>query len=153
VGEAQVPEVSSEIVIAAPPKRVYELAKEVESFPDYLPNVEAVSIRSREGNRTVSEWVGLVPEFRRTIRWVEEDVWDDTALRCQFRLVSGDWDRYQGEWAFAAAGEGTQVRLTIVYEYNVPLVGPLIKKLLHKLVARNAQETLEGLRRRVEDAA
>ena len=48
------PEVSSEIVIAAPPKRVYELAKEGESFPDYLPNVEAVTIRSREGNRAVT---------------------------------------------------------------------------------------------------
>jgi hypothetical protein len=41
------------------------------------------------------------------------------------------------------------VTLDISYDYNVPLIGPLIQKLLRKLVARNAGETLAGLRRRV----
>jgi ribosome-associated toxin RatA of RatAB toxin-antitoxin module len=145
-----VPEVHSEILVDAPPERVYGLAKDVEGFPEFLPNVEQVSVRAREGNRTVTEWVGLVPEFRRTIRWVEEDLWDDAGMRCTFRSLSGDWDRYEGEWGFAPEGEGTRVRLKIVYGYNVPLIGPLIKKLLHKLVGRNAEETLEGLRQRAE---
>jgi len=145
-----VPEVHSEVVVDAPPARVYEVAKEVESFPEFLPNVEEVSIREREGNRTVSEWVALVPEFRRTIRWVEEDVWDDAEMRCKFHLLSGDWDSYEGEWSFAPEGERTRVRLDIVYEYDVPLIGPLIKKLLHKLVTRNAEETLTGVRARAE---
>jgi ribosome-associated toxin RatA of RatAB toxin-antitoxin module len=143
-----VPDVHSEIVIGFPPQRVYELAKNVESFPEFLPNVQRVTIREREGPRTVSEWVGLVPEFRRTIRWVEEDLWDDGGLRCRFRSLSGDWDRYEGTWVFAREGEGTRVSLDISYDYNVPLIGPLIQKLLRKLVARNADETLEGLRRR-----
>jgi ribosome-associated toxin RatA of RatAB toxin-antitoxin module len=143
-----VPEVCSEVIVSAPPDRVYALAKDVESFPEFLPNVERVTIREREGDRTVSEWVGLVPEFKRTIRWVEADTWDDAARRCDFQLVSGDWDRYEGSWTFEPEGDATRVRLSISYEYNVPLIGPLIKKLLHKLVARNAEETLEGLRRR-----
>ena len=147
------PEVHSEILVGAPPARVYALAKDVERFPEFLPNVERVTLRGRKGQRTVSEWVGLVPEFKRTISWVEEDIWDDAALRCEFRSLSGDWDRYEGVWTFEAEGEGTRVRLDISYDYNVPLVGPLIKKLLHKLVARNADETVDGLRRRAEEAA
>ena len=142
------PEVHSEITISAPPERVYQLARDVESFPEFLPNVQSVTVRERVGERTVSEWVGLVPEFRRTIRWIEEDVWDDQAWQCRFRSLSGDWDRYQGKWTFAPEGGGTRVTLDISYEYDVPLIGPLIRKLLHKLVARNADETLEGLRRR-----
>lgn len=145
------PELHSEILIDAPARRVYELAKDVERFPEFLPNVEQVTIQSREGDRTVSEWVGLVPEFRRAIRWVEEDRWDDEALRCEFRCLSGDWDRYEGTWSFAQAEEKCQVRLDISYEYHVPLVGPLIKRLLHRLVARNAEETLQGLRRQAEE--
>ena len=143
-----VPEVHSQIAIAAPPERVYQLAKDVESFPEFLPNVQSVAIRERAGARTVSEWVGLVPEFRRTIRWVEEDVWDDQGRQCRFRSLSGDWDRYEGTWTFAPEGSGTRVTLDISYEYNVPLIGPLIRRLLHKLVARNADETLQGLLRR-----
>lgn len=143
------PEVQSDILIPAPRARVYELAKDVERFPEFLPNVQQVTIRERQGSRTVSEWVGLVPEFKRTIKWTEEDIWDDAAHVCRFRSLEGDWDRYQGEWSFVEEGEGTRVRLRIEYEYNVPLIGPLIRKLLHKLVQRNAQETLEGLRRRV----
>ncbi len=146
------PDVRSEIVIDAAPARVYSLAQDVERLPDFLPNLEQVTVRSREGHRTISEWVGLVPEFKRAIRWVEEDLWDHDGLRCEFRATSGDWDRYCGVYTFAPEGRGTRVRLEITYEYNVPLVGPLIKRLLHKLVVRNVDETLEGLRRMVEEA-
>lgn len=145
------PEVNSEIAIDAPAERVYRLAKDVEGLAEFLPNLERVTVREREGERTVSEWWGLVPEFRRSIRWVEEDLWDDAAMKCVFRSLSGDWDRYQGEWSFSPEGSGARARLRIEYEYNVPLIGPLIKKLLHKLVVRNVEETLAGLRARAED--
>ena len=144
--EAVVPEVQAEMSIAAAPEAVYALAKDIERFPEFLPNVQQVTITAREGGRVVSEWVGLIPEFRRTIRWTEEDQWDDAARVCRFRNLSGDWDRYEGVWSFLPEGEGTRVRLEISYEYNVPLIGPLIKQLLRKLVQRNAEETLAGLK-------
>jgi uncharacterized membrane protein len=146
-----VPEVHSEIVIDAAPARVYAAAKDIERLPEFLPNLDRVMVRSREGSRTTSEWVGLVPEFKRAIRWVEEDEWDDGRLRCTFHAVSGDWDKYEGAYSFVAEGGGTRVRLAIEYEYNVPLIGALIKKLLHRLVERNVGETLDGLRRMVEE--
>lgn len=147
------PDVASEVVIDAPVDRVYEAAKDVERLPEFLPNVESVRIVSREGGRTVSEWVGLVPEFKRELRWEEEDLWDDAGRRCEFRALAGDWDRYEGLWTFQEDGGGTRVRLEISYDYNVPLIGPLIKKLLHKLVQRSADETLEGLRQRIAGAS
>lgn len=140
------PDVTAEIHIAADPDRVYHLAKDIERFPEFLPNVQQVTITARDGGRVVSEWAGLVPEFKRTIKWTEEDTWDDASRSCRFRLLSGDWDRYDGAWTFVAKEGGTQVQLTISYEYNVPLIGALIKQLLRKLVQRNAEETLTGLR-------
>ncbi|HUU53472.1 MAG TPA: SRPBCC family protein [Armatimonadota bacterium] len=147
------PEVHSELFIGSPIERVYSLAKDIERLPEFLPNVERVTVKSREGSRTVSEWLARVPEFNRALTWVEEDEWDDAARRCTFRAVSGDWDRYHGVWGFAAQGDGTQVSLDIGYEYNVPLIGALIRKLLHKLVARSAEETLEGLRKMAEETS
>jgi ribosome-associated toxin RatA of RatAB toxin-antitoxin module len=143
-----VPDVHAELIIDASPQHVYALAKDIEGLVEVLPNVQSVTIRERDGSRVVSEWVGLVPEFRRTVTWVEEDVWDDDGMCCRFRSLSGDWDRYEGSWTFAADGAGTRASLVISYDYNVPLIGPLIQKLLRKLVQRNAGETLEGLRRR-----
>mgnify|MGYP005840202821 CR=1 FL=1 len=143
------PDVHSELVMPAPLERVWEAARAVERFSEFLPNVKQVVVRAREGERTVTEWEGLVPEFRRTIRWVEEDRWDETARRCEFHAISGDWDRYEGVWSFTTEGDRTRVVLDIGYDYRVPLIGPLIQKLLHKLVVRNAEEMLEGLRRQV----
>ncbi len=64
---------------------------------------------------------------------------------CHFHSLSGDWDRYEGLWTFTPEGDGTHVVLEISYDYNVPLIGALIKQLLAKLVQRNAEETLAGL--------
>ena len=141
------PDVSAEVLIDAPVAHVYSLAKDIERFPEFLPNVQQVTVVERAGSRVVSHWVGLVPEFKRTIRWVEEDLWDDTAFACRFRSLSGDWDRYEGTWTFSPEEGRSRVRLTISYDYNVPLIGPLIKQLLCKLVARNAEQTLTGLQR------
>lgn len=140
------PDIHAAIVIDAPVERVYALAKDIERLPEFLPNVERVTITSRDGNHVVSEWIGLVPEFKRKLAWIEEDVWDDDARRCVFTFISGDWDKYDGIWAFTPLEKGTQVTLDISYEYNVPLIGALIKKLLHKLMQRSADETLQGLR-------
>ena len=62
------PEVRAETLIRQAPSHVYAAAKEVERLPEFLPSLEQVTIRSREGNITTSEWVGLVPEFKRKTR-------------------------------------------------------------------------------------
>lgn len=139
------PMAESEIVIPAPPQRVYSLAKEIERLADFLPDVEKISVRERDGSRVVSDWVGIVKEFRRRLKWTEEDEWDDAGRKCVFRALDGDWDTYQGEWTFQPDPAGTRVQLKLEWEFNVPLIGPLIRGLLARLVQENCQRTLEGL--------
>jgi ribosome-associated toxin RatA of RatAB toxin-antitoxin module len=144
------PNVESVVHVGAPPDRVYAVAKDVERFPEFLPDVESVTVLERDGSRVVSAWVGLVREFNRTIKWTEADDWDDAARRCEFRATEGDWDRYQGEWTFDAEDGGTRVRLALDFEMNVPLIGPLIRRVLAKLVRNNCDRMLEALKARVE---
>jgi ribosome-associated toxin RatA of RatAB toxin-antitoxin module len=141
--------VEAEILILADPDAVYAVAKDIERFPEFMPDVERVAVLERSGDRVVSDWVGVVREFNRKIAWVEEDRWDDGARRCDFAMVSGDWDKYQGAWTFDPAPEGTLVKLALDFELNVPLIGPLIKGLLVRLVRKNCQQMLEGLRGRL----
>ena len=138
-----------ERIIPAPPDAVYAAAKEVERFPEFMPNVQTVEIVERSGSSTVSRWVGRVEEFNRTIKWTEQDQWDDAARACTFKATEGDWDKYEGLWTFEEHPDGTRVYLKLDFEFDVPLIGPLIKGLLAKLVKGNSQEMLEGLARLV----
>lgn len=144
--EEAMPVVDSRIEIEAPVEQVYEIAKNVEEFPSFMPDVESVEIISQDGGRLVTEWVGVVRQFARTMRWQEEDVWDDEQRLCTFRLIKGDWTKYEGTWKFEQGEGKTVVTLHLDYELHVPLLGPLIKAVIDKLVRHNAQQMLEGLR-------
>src|SRR5579884_4399736 len=108
------PIIDGQVHVEAPVAKVYAVARDVESFPTYMPDVESVKIvdGAPTDARVVTEWVGLVPEFKQKIRWTEEDLWNDTARTCRFRQVKGDYKEYEGEWTFTPEGNGTVFRST-----------------------------------------
>ena len=145
------PQICSEISVSTPVEAIYGLAKQVETFPDIMADVEKVEVLEREGNRTVTHWVGSVKQFNRTIQWTEEDEWDDATRTCRFWLREGDFEKYEGTWRFEETPEGTRVILTLEYEYNVPLIGALIKALLKKLMQQNCDQMLTALKTEAEE--
>lgn len=145
------PTVEAHIEIAAPLATVYETCKQVERFPEFMPDVQRITVLERESNRTKTEWVGVISKFNRTIRWTEEDEWDDEAHVCLFRMVEGDFHQYEGRWEFRdAGGDRTDVALTVTYDYRVPLLGPIIQGVLKGLVQRNCDDMLTAIKREVE---
>ncbi len=144
------PTVESEVVVNAPLERVYALARDIERFPQFMENVEEVTILEQTPERQVSRWVGAIKELRRTIAWTEEDFWSDQEHTCVFRQTEGDFTDYSGRWEFAAEGEGTRLRLRLDYDYNVPLVGALIQNLLRKKMQANTDAMLAAIQREAE---
>ena len=60
--------VESSIHIDVPPEQVFELARQVERFPEMMPNIESVEVAERDGDKTITKWVASVPEMvKRTI--------------------------------------------------------------------------------------
>ncbi|HMD02745.1 MAG TPA: SRPBCC family protein [Candidatus Baltobacteraceae bacterium] len=145
------PYVESTIVIEAPARDVYELAKDQERFPDFMPDVESVVILEREGTRVVSRWKTLVEDA--PIEWTEEDRFDDAALRVDYRLLEGDLDTFEGSWTFLDGDGRTSVKLGIEYDFGVPTLAELIGPTLHKKVRENAEMMLLALKRQAEGAA
>jgi ribosome-associated toxin RatA of RatAB toxin-antitoxin module len=143
------PRVEVETFVRAPADRVYAVAKDVERFPEFMPDVESLRVVEREGNRTVTTWVGRIQGRR--VRWTEEDWWDDERRRCTFRQREGDFDRFEGTWTFDEAAGGCAVRLCVDYELEIPLVGPMLAGLVRSLVRKNAESMLDALRRRAEE--
>jgi ribosome-associated toxin RatA of RatAB toxin-antitoxin module len=149
------PHIENEVVVDAPLDRVYALAKDVESFPQFMPDVESLDVieKSEDGSRTVTRWVGIAKEFRIKIRWTEEDIWDDSSHTCRFKQLKGEYNEYAGIWSFCATDDGKCVfKSEIDYEYDIPLIGPLLKKVIERLMRDNTQRLLEAIKTRAESA-
>ena len=96
------PRIDFSVMINAPQASVMAIARDNESFPEFMPDVKSVTVltRSDDFNTITSSWIGEVPRFHVKIRWDEEDVWDIKAGTCSFRQLMGDYDKFEGEWLF-----------------------------------------------------
>lgn len=146
------PIVETTVHINAPLDKVYEIARDNRSFPEFMKDVKSLEIISSEGPRVVSDWVGLIPTFGLKVRWKQEDVWDDDTHTCVFRQLSGDYDKLEGTWKFVEEDGGTRFDSYLDYEYIVPAVGPLVKKVVHNIVIKNMESVLGAIKERAEKA-
>ncbi len=144
------PTVETSILIDAPLEHVYAIAKDNEKFPEFMGDVKSITPVESSENRVVCDWVGLVPQFMLKVRWRQEDVWDDATHRCEFRQLSGDYDHLEGTWSFSDVDGKTQFDSVVDYEYNVPTLGALVRKVIHNIVVKNMAGVLEAIKARAE---
>ncbi len=149
------PRIESSVTVNAPLARVWEIARDVESFPQFMPDLKSLAVleRSEDGLRTVTEWVGLVKEFKMTVKWTEEDLWDPEAHTCTFKMLKGDLSRYDGVWSFAEQDGAVRFDSVIDWQYDVPLIGPLIKNLIAAKMQENAEKVLTAIKERAEQTS
>jgi coenzyme Q-binding protein COQ10 len=142
------PYVETSIEVAAPAKTVYELAKEQERFPEFMPDVESVEVLERHPDRVITRWKSLVEEA--PIEWTEEDRFDDETPRIDYKLLEGDLDKFEGSWTFAERDGKTHVVLGVDYDFGVPTLAELIGPTLQRKVQENSQMMLRALKNEAE---
>jgi ribosome-associated toxin RatA of RatAB toxin-antitoxin module len=142
------PYVETSIVIAAPARVVYELAKEQERFPEFMPDVETVTVLERHPDRILTRWKTLVEEA--PIEWTEEDRFNDAEQRIDYKLLEGDLDKFEGSWTFLQNGSETHVVLGVDYDFGVPTLAELIGPTLERKVRENSDMMLAALKREAE---
>jgi len=137
-------------IIDAPLARVVEIARDVERFPQFMPDVKSVQVVSQSDDKTrqQTEWVGIIKQFSREITWTQEDVWHDGANRIEFHQVKGDYDKMEGYWQFNDVGGKTEFVNYLDYEYKVPLLGALATKVVDYLVRQNLTSIMDGIDKR-----
>jgi coenzyme Q-binding protein COQ10 len=140
--------VEKTIEFEAPAKAVYELAKDMESYPDFMPDVESVIVVSREGNTTITEWETSVDGT--PILWTEKDIFDDETLTIDYQLIEGDLDQFEGRWTFTQNEQHCTVTLTVEYDFGIPELTKLIGPTLETKVGENSSMMLEGLKAKYE---
>ena len=149
------PHIENEALIRAPLPAVVALARDAEAFPRFMPDVESVAVTERGdgGSRVVADWVAVARDFKLKVRWTEEDVWDESAGTCTFRQLKGDYTAYGGLWTFTDEGGGvTRFGSAIDYELEIPLVGPLLKAVVARLMRDNTQKILDAIKAQAEQS-
>ena len=146
------PLIRNSVHIQAPPEEVYAVARDVERFPEFMPDVQRITILEADpdGRRQVVEWVGLIPTFKLTVKWTEEDLWDDVERTCRFSQVKGDFSEYHGTWRFEPDGGGTRFDSEVHYEIEIPTIGPLIKGVIRKIMTDNVDRLQSAIKKRCE---
>lgn len=144
------PTVETTTWIDAPIEDVYAIARDNSSFPEFMDDVKSVHIVESDGDRIVSDWVGVVPKFGLKVKWKQEDVWSFEQKTCAFRQLQGDYDQMDGVWKFSEENGGTRFDSVVNYEYKVPGLGALVGKVIHMVVTQNMQSVLDSIKQRAE---
>lgn len=147
------PKVDTSVLIDAPMEIVYRVARDNSEFPDFMDDVDSLTVLSDEGGVVVSEWVGRVPAFGLKIKWTQQDTWNEETKVCQFEQLKGDYDKMIGEWRLTEEGDGVRFDSTLEYEYVVPGLGPLVGRVIYGLVVKNMEEVLGAIKKRAEERA
>lgn len=123
-------QMSNEIVIAAPPQRIFEHASDTPHWPQMLAHYRYVRVLAFDGVRMVVEMAATRPfdKLRMTIpvRWQAEQINDPALPEIFFRHLRG-WTRgMRVYWRFTPLDNGV-TRVRIDHELNSPLA-PFIGK-------------------------
>lgn len=145
------PTVNSTIFIQAPLEKVYAISKDNSRFPEFMKDVQSLIVVESDGQRIVSDYVGIVSAFGLKVKWRQEDVWDDDQHLCTFRQLTGDYDKLEGTWKFTEEKGGTRFDSFLDYDYQVPGVGVLVGKVIHGLVVKNIEGVLQAIKDRSEN--
>ena len=141
------PSVEVSIVVDAPARDVYELAKDQERFPDFMPDVESVNIVERAGDRIVSRWKTLSKKRRSS--GPRKTFSTTTASRSTTSCSKAISTRSREPGVRDGDGR-TTVTLVVDYDFGVPTLAELIGPTLHKKVKENAEMMLAGLKKEAE---
>lgn len=137
----------SEVVIHAPRERVFEVITDYEKYPEFLPDMKAVVVRSRQnGVAVVSFELELIMRISYTLR-LDETPPDGLRWTLEEAKMMKE---NTGGWTLTQTPEGhTQAR----YGLEIKLRGLIPKSVSTRLIGQTLPETLQRFKARAEGLA
>lgn len=142
------PYVEVALQVKARPEQVYPILKEMEKYPEFMDDLESVEVLERKDNTTLTKWVSNVDG--RVIKWIEQDVFDDESMHISYKQTEGDLKRFEGEWILTPIDDGTEIKLTVDFEFGIPMIAGLLNPILRKKVRDNSMNMLQSIKKRLE---
>lgn len=131
--------------------KIYPILKDMEKYPGFMADLVSVEVLERTATTTVSKWVSNVDG--RVIKWTELDTFDDENMHISYSQIEGDLKKFAGEWLLTPTVDGTDVKLTVDFEFGIPMISGLLNPILKKKVRENSMNMLKAVKEKVEMVA
>ena len=143
------PYVEVTMPVKADRSEIYPILKDMEKYPEFMTDLVSVEVLERLEDTTVTKWVSNVDG--RIIRWTEQDVFDDARMHIAYRQIEGDLKKFEGEWVLTPIDGGTEIKLTVDFEFGIPMIAGLLNPILKKKVRVNSENMLKAIKDRLEN--
>ncbi|WP_425061081.1 hypothetical protein SCACP_18500 [Sporomusa carbonis] len=128
---------------------IYPILKDMEKYPEFMADLVSVEVIERNANTTLTKWVSNVDG--RIIKWTELDTFDDANMHIHYKQTEGDLKKFEGEWILTPIAEGTEIKLTVDFEFGIPMIAGLLNPILKKKVRDNSMNMLTAIKDRMEN--
>ena len=142
------PYVEVVISVSCDRDKIYPILKNMDEYPEFMTDLVSVEIIERIGNTTISKWVSNVDG--RIIKWTELDTFDDENMHISYKQLEGDLKKFEGEWVLTPVTDGTEIKLTVDFEFGIPMIAGLLNPILKKKIRDNSMNMLKALKERME---
>ena len=142
------PYVESKITIKGDGNKIYEIIKDMASYPNFMKDLVSVEILERGEDYTVSHWVSNVDG--RKIVWTERDTFYPEDLKITYAQTDGDLKKMEGAWAIEEQGEDCEITLAVDFEFGIPMIAGLLNPILKKKVRENSENMLKSIKEQIE---
>lgn len=144
------PYVEVSLPVQADRECIYPILKDMEAYPSFMSDLVSVKVIERTADTTLTKWVSNVDG--RIIQWTERDVFDDANMHIAYRQTEGDLKKFEGEWILTPIDGGTEIKLTVDFEFGIPMIAGLLNPILKKKVKANSENMLKAIKDRLEQA-
>lgn len=137
-------------IIRTNKEMVYRALRNIEGFPHFLKDLRALSIVASGNGKVISDW--KVDIEGTPIEWRQETIFDEANHnRILFRMIEGDYEKYEGQWNLKELSEGiTLVELHAEFKWGVPGLERFVGDILEQKACRSLKGMLYALRRKLQ---
>ncbi|MEK9753392.1 MAG: type II toxin-antitoxin system RatA family toxin [Rhodospirillaceae bacterium] len=129
-------------VLPYTPEQLYELVRDVERYPEFLPWCQALRVRRREpagdGELVLADMVIGFKVFRErfTSRVVATPATPGRAPRIDVAYTEGPFKFLNNHWVFNALPEGTEIDFFVDFEFNSRILEKAIGLVFNEAVQK-----------------
>jgi len=123
---------------------VIQLIRNMEKFPVFISDIQDIITLEKEENRIVNEWKLKVEDI--ILEWTQENIFLPDKPIVRFKMLSGDFKAFYGEWRLLQLLTGTRIELAVTLECGMPV----LERLLGNRLTKTIYYTLEGMLRAIK---
>lgn len=144
-------EATERITVAAPPELCFQVADDIERYPEWAADIKEVTVHERDEQGRPSLVSFRAAAFGRSTSLTLAYDHRDAPNGLSWRLTKGDiTTRYDGRYEFSPIGDG---RTEITYHLEVELRVPIPGFIRMRAQSRIVSTALRELRARIESMA